>query len=216
MPYRAEVLLLPSARGKVGMGVDHIDHPHPALPPCYACRRNQGFTMIEAVVAILLMSILALAAIPLISGGVEAYQTTSSQVVTLSKLRYATERIAREIRAVRRNPGTPANYDITTLPGTNVVFTKADGNQVTINGTPPLVTVAYQIPAASATLTDQVSALAFRFLDINGNVTGSAALVAFVEVSLALTVDGAVLQQRTRVGLRALQRTAPNSTVRPH
>ena len=204
------------------------DHPHPNLPPCrgkelfvlqaqfsddarhqkmyrYAYRRNQGFTMVEAVVAILLMSILALAAIPLINGGVEAYQTTSSQLVTLSKLRYATERIARELRAVRRNPGTPANYDITTLPGANVVFTKADGNQVTINGTPPLVTMAYQIPAVSATLTDQVNALAFRFLDINGNVTASAALVAFVEVSLALTVDGAVLQQRTRVSLRALQ-----------
>ena len=203
----------------------HFDHPHPALPTCrgkelfvlpsqysndvrnqnmYHCpyRKNQGFSMVEAVVAILLMSILAVAAIPLISTGVEAYQITSSQIVTLSKLRYATERIARELREVRR---TGVNYDTTTAPGASVVFTKLDGNQVTITGAPPLVSFGYQIPAATSTLTDQVSALAFRFLDINGSATVSTALVAFVEVSLSLTVDGAVLQQRTRVSLRNLQ-----------
>ena len=52
---------------------------------------------------------------------------------------------------------------------------------------------------------DQVSSLGFRFLDINNAVTASAAQVAFVEISLSLTVDGAVLQQRTRVSLRNLQ-----------
>ena len=204
MLYRAEVLLIPPARGKelfvlpfqFSNDAQHQQMYHSA------CRRNQGFSMVEAVVAILLMGLLAMAAIPLISGGVEAYQTTSSQVVTLSKLRYATERIARELREVRR---TGVNYDTTTAPGASVVFTKFDGNQVTITGAPPLVSLGYQIPAATATLTDQVSALAFRFLDINGNVTASTALVAFVEISLSLTVDGAVLQQRTRVSLRNLQ-----------
>jgi len=168
-------------------------------------RRSQGFSMVEAVVAILLMGILAMAAIPLISGGVEAYQTTTSQLVTLSKLRYATERIAREIREVRRVPATPTNYDITTAPGSSVTFTKSDANQVTITTALPLVTMAYQTPAANATLTDQVSSLAFRFLDINNAVTASAAQVAFVEISLALTVDGVVMQQRTCVSLRNLQ-----------
>ncbi len=67
------------------------------------------------------------------------------------------------------------------------------------------MSLGYQIPATTATLTDQVSALAFRFLDINDNVTASTALVAFVEVTLSLTVDGAVLQQRTRVSLRNVQ-----------
>ena len=161
--------------------------------------------MVEAVVAILLTGILAMAAIPLISSGVVAYQTTTSQLVTLSKLRYATERIAREIREVRRVPATPTNYDITTAPGSSVTFTKSDANQVTISTAVPLVTLAYQTPAASATLTDQVSSLAFRFLDINNAVTASAAQVAFVEISLAVTIDGAVLQQRTRVSLRNLQ-----------
>lgn len=168
-------------------------------------RRTRGFTMVEAVVAIVLMGILGMAAIPLISGGVETYQITSSQLVTLSKLRYATERIAREIREVRRVPATPTNYDITTAPGSSVTFTKLDATQVTISTALPLVTLAYSTPAASATLSDQVSALAFRFLDINNAVTASAAQVAFVEVTLSLTVDGVVLQQRTRVGLRNLQ-----------
>ena len=204
MLYRAEVLLIPPARGKelfVLPSRFSNDARHQQMYHS-ACRRNQGFSMVEAVVAILLMGLLAMAAIPLISGGVEAYQTTSSQVVTLSKLRYATERIARELREVRR---TGVNYDTTTAPGASVVFTKFDGNQVTITGAPPLVSLGYQIPAATATLTDQVSALAFRFLDINGNVTASTALVTFVEISLSLTVDGAVLQQRTRVSLRNLQ-----------
>ncbi len=201
-------------------------HPHPRLPPCRgkeliaqtsndarnlemyrSCRRMRGFTMVEAVVAILLMGILAMAAIPMISGGVEAYQTTTSQLVTLSKLRYATERIARELREVRRVPATPTNYDITTVPGASVTFTKSDvaATQVTISTALPLVTLAYSTPAASATLSDQVSALAFRFLDINNTVTASAAQVAFVEITLALTVDGVAMQQRTRVSLRNLQ-----------
>lgn len=166
-------------------------------------RRTRGFTMVEAVVAIVLMGILGMAAIPLLSGGVETYQITSSQLTTLSKLRYATERIARELREVRRVPGTPTNYDISTVAGPSVMFTKSDATQVTITGAPPLITLAY--PSASATLTDQVNSLAFRFLDINGAVTGSATQVAFVEISLGLTVDGVVLQQRTRVSLRNLQ-----------
>ncbi len=160
----------------------------------------------EAVVAILLLGILATAALPLISSAVTTYQTTTSYLVTLSKLRYATERMAREIRAVRRNPLTPSNYDISTpLTSTSLVFIKSDANQVSISAAAPLVTLAYQTPAASATLTDQLSALAFRYLDINGAVTASLAQIAFVEISLALTLDGAVLQQRTRVSLRNLQ-----------
>ena len=77
--------------------------------------------MVEAVVAILLMSILSVAAIPLISSGVVAYQITSSQVVTLSKLRYATERVLEIYYSVAIGKGASiaANYQRVANPGFN-------------------------------------------------------------------------------------------------
>ena len=177
--------------------------------------RHRGFTLIEAVVGIVLVGVLAMAVIPVITSGVKTYATTTTSINTLSKLRVATERMAREIREVRRNLVTPANYDITTniSSGTSnsLTFTKSDANQVTINGSsPPLVTLGYTAPSAvTSTLTDQVSSLTFRYYQADGSTlaTGAAALstVAFVQITLVLIEDGAPLTQRTRVALRNLE-----------
>lgn len=172
--------------------------------------RTRGFTLVEAVVSIVLVGILAMAVIPVISNGVRTYVTTTTSLNTLSKLRYATERMAREIREVRRNTGTPTNYDMT-MGANTLVFYKTDGYRVTITSGAPNATLAY-LPlvgaSVSGVLTDQINVvgdLAFAYYDAAGAVTASLSQVAFVQISLTLTEDGAAVRQVTRVALRNQQ-----------
>lgn len=171
--------------------------------PCPA-RRVRGFTLVEMVTIIVIIGVLVAATAPLFVAGIQAHQATSDHLETLTKLRYAVERMALEIREVARDPITPTNYAIT-MALTQIVFTKTDGNQVTITGAPPLVTLGYTSPVASATLSNQVSTLGFRYFEINGTETADPALVAFVEIDLTLIEDGVPINQRTRVALRNQQ-----------
>jgi len=171
------------------------------------CRtwRSAGFTLIELIMVIMLVGILGAASIPLLSNSFRAFETTQTNLVTLSKLRYATERMAREIRDVQYTGGA---YAIV-MGATTLQFTKNDAagsTVVTITGAPPLVTLQYSTPAMSAVLTNQVAAngLQFLYYDINNNTAGvTAANVAYVDVNLTLTdPNSGAAQQRTRIALR--------------
>ncbi len=161
-----------------------------------------GFTLIEMTMVIVILGVLAAATAPLLTNSFQAYETNQTNLVTLSKLRYATERIAREIREVNFN-GT--NYQIGTMTGTTLSFTKNDAAStvVTVTSAPPLVTLQYSTPAMTATLTDQVSSLQFQYFDINDAATASNVNVAYVDVVLTLTdPNSGAAVQRTRIALR--------------
>src|SRR4030066_591500 len=166
----------------------------------------RGFTLIELVMVTVVLGILATVTVPLLFNSFRAYETNQTNLVTLSKLRYATERMAREIREVRYAGG---NYAIV-MGATTLQFTKSDaaGTVVTINGAaPPLATLQYStpLPAMTATLTDQVAAgrLQFEDFDINNNVGVTTANVAYVDVSLTLTdPNSGAAAPRTRIALR--------------
>ena len=167
----------------------------------------RGFTLIELVMVTVVLGILATVSVTLLVNSFRAYETNQTNLVTLSKLRYATERMAREIREVRYAGG---NYAIV-MGATTLQFTKSDaaGTVVTINGAaPPLATLRYStpLPAMTATLTDQVAAggLQFEYFDINNNDVGvTTATVAYVDVSLTLTdPNSGAAAQRTRIALR--------------
>jgi type II secretory pathway pseudopilin PulG len=153
---------------------------------------------------IVVIGILAAVTVPVLVNSFRAYETNQTNLVTLSKLRYATERMAREIRDVQYTGGA---YAIVMGP-TTLQFTKNDaaGTVVTIAAAPPLVTLQYSTPAMTATLTDQVAAngLQFLYYDINNNTAGvTAANVAYVDVDLTLTdPNSGAAQQRTRIALR--------------
>ena len=166
--------------------------------------RSAGFTLIEMIMAIVVIGVLAATSAPLLLSTFRAYETNQTNLVTLSMLRYATERMAREIREVRYTGG---NYLIV-MGATTLQFTKNDavGTVVTITGASPLVTLQYSVPAMTAILTDQVAAngLQFEYFDINNNVGVTTANVAYVDVVLTLTDPSSVLPavQRTRIALR--------------
>jgi prepilin-type N-terminal cleavage/methylation domain-containing protein len=148
--------------------------------------RSRGFTLIELVIVTVITGILAAMLAPLALASLQAYGSTLGDVVVLDKLRYATERLAREIRSVQyasptsgvtscTNIPTPAvnKYCISSMTATGLAFRrfykadKSDPTNVTIGTstgasasciTPPCVTLAYDTVASNAAqvLTDEL------------------------------------------------------------
>ena len=169
-------------------------------------RLQQGFTLMEMVIALVVLGLLGSVAGYGLVGGVLAFSETTGTVKTLGNLRYATERMAREIREIRRNPVTPANYDISTMTAGNLVFTRADGITVTLAAAPPLVQLGYSTPALTRTLTDEVGSLTFSYLQADGSTSATGNNdIAFVDFELVLSHNGNNYPQRSRVSLRNRQ-----------
>ncbi len=169
-------------------------------------RRQQGFTLMEMVIALVVLGLLGSVAGYGLVGGVLAFSETTGTVKTLGNLRYANERMAREIREIRRNPVTPANYDISTMTASNLVFTRSDGIIVTLTAAPPLVQLGYSTPALNQTLTDEVGSLNFTYLQADGSTAATGNNdIAFVDFELVLSHNGNNYPQRSRVSLRNRQ-----------
>lgn len=167
-----------------------------------------GFTLLELTLVITILGIIAALTAPLLLMSLQAYDGTHASINTLSRLRYATERLAREIRAV--NYTATEAYAFNTM-STNastqpLVFTKVDGTQVTISATSSQATIAYANPAISeAVLTDQLGSVAFAYFDATGTTAVTASsTVRYVDIVLTLTnpYNGQAYSQRVRVGLR--------------
>jgi prepilin-type N-terminal cleavage/methylation domain-containing protein len=184
-------------------------------------RLVSGFTLIEMVVTIVLMGVLLALGAPLIASSVRAFNATSGGLHTLSKLRFATERLAREIREVQRNPSAPDEFHIIGTPtATSLVFNKYDYAvddtvRVSINqasASDPLV-LSYQTstasdwnPAVSATLADQVELFEMKYYGADGQTeTADKSLVRYVQVTLHLAYESGSYPQSTRIALRNRQ-----------
>lgn len=165
--------------------------------------RQHGFSMIEMTVVLLVLATLGPTAGYGLVGGVRAFSESAEVLRVLDKMRYASERMAREVREVRRDTTDPTLFDITEMTMTTMSFTRGDGTMVTLAANPPLLTLAYATPAGTRTLTDDVSGASFAYLRSDGisTATGTAD-VAFVELDLELSRAGRVFPQRTRVALR--------------
>lgn len=168
--------------------------------------RQQGFTLIELIISLVILGLVgAVAGYGLVNGTL-AFNSSADAVHIQSKLRYASERMAREIREIRRDTVTATQYDISTMTASTLAFTKSDGTGVTLNSTPPLVTLAYSTPAGTPTLSNAVSSLGFVYLQADGvtAATGNTD-VAFVEFELVLSRAGNTYPQHSRVALRNRQ-----------
>lgn len=165
---------------------------------------SRGFTLVEMVITLTMLAIMAGVAGPYLSLGAQAYNQSAASIDTLGKLRNASERLAREIREIQRLPS--GDYDVT-LSANPLVFTKRDGETVTINVAPPVVTLAYDdsVPGVTPVLTDEVASLAFRYLQADGTTDASGSDdVAYIEFELVLdpVPPGNPYSQRSRVALR--------------
>ncbi|TCK16877.1 prepilin-type N-terminal cleavage/methylation domain-containing protein [Thiogranum longum] len=171
------------------------------------CSKHDGFTLLEMVVTIATLSLLAMLLTPYLSLSVQAYNENALESNVLGELRYATERITRELREIRRNPSSLSDYEVSTpLVVGSISFVRNDGETVTIEDASPQLNMRYASVAANAAfpLSNSLQLLTFNYLrnDEVTPATGSSDL-AYIEFEIQLSSNGKTYSQRSRVSLRA-------------
>lgn len=166
----------------------------------------RGWSLVELVVVILVLGMLAAFIGPLLVSALTAYDMTSGTVSTYAKMRYAMERMEREMRDIRRSPADTTKYDINagTLSATNFDFVKWDGTAVKIdlNGTNVRITYG----ATAGTLADKASLLEIKYYRHDGTTeTAAVNNIEFVQIRMILTDKANSYTSRVRVSLRTPQ-----------
>lgn len=185
----------------------------------------KGYTLIEMIIVIVVIGIMGAALAPVALSSLRAYNAIQDDVVALDKLRYATERLAREIREVKysgnafafgakglgsmtftRTYETPSgpSGDYTVTIGTTTVLASC----ITPPSAPPCVTLTYSSPVnpGEQVLMDElgeVGNLQFRFYEQDGTTeTSDNSLVRYVGIDLIMMHNGHNYPQHTRVELK--------------
>ncbi|MDC4204047.1 MAG: type II secretion system protein [Candidatus Manganitrophus sp.] len=155
---------------------------------------QQGFTLVELVLTIILVGIIAGMASVFLRQGLNAFVAEDARADITNQGRLAMERMAREIRVIRSrtaadlpgcctNPSTSLNFFDTS--GSNIVYAVA-GNTVTRNGT--------ALAAGSPIL------LNFRYYQQDGTTLATtAAQVWSIQIDLTVTRNGESQAYRVRV-----------------
>jgi type II secretory pathway pseudopilin PulG len=191
-------------------------------------RAQRGFTLIEAIISAGLIGFLAVTATMFWVKNMTLVQTVDADSNAIADGRAVLERLAREIREIKVDPGS-GSYCISTMTASSLVFNKTVGSTVTsgCGGASPTsanndlaVNVAYTsgtstlnlgyagtlAPAGLPTraLTTFASAFAITYLNESFVATGiTAATVRFVQLDLTVRAsNGIATTTRLLVGLR--------------
>jgi prepilin-type N-terminal cleavage/methylation domain-containing protein len=172
-------------------------------------RRIEGFSLVELIMVIVILGILAAFVGPVLFNAMRSYDRIQTSVATHAKMRYAMERMARELRDIRRQTTDATFFDIASMSAASMAFFKTDGTQVIINAAGNQVNLAYVTSTIVAgMLTDQVGSFTLAYFETNATPVDAASLPAmaaslsFVEISLTLTEGTNLFPARLRVDLR--------------
>ena len=164
-------------------------------------RRIEGLSLVELILVIVILGILAAFVGPVLFNAIRSYDQAQKGVQTQAKMRYALERMSRELREVRRETTDATFLDVTSMTATSMAFFKTDGTQVVLNVVGNQVNLAY--PAAAGILTDQVGSFSLAYFQQDtSTVAATAASISFVQISLALSEGTNLFSARVRVDLK--------------
>jgi len=163
-----------------------------------------GFTLMELVIVIVLVSIAAGLFTGMFIQAIKSYQFVDAEKDMLQESRYAEERISRELKRVR------GRADITQATATTFTFVDLDAATVSISWTgvkgDPLV---YTKSGTARTLASGVDSLAFRYWKTDGTaatpiLSPSATDIWRVSMFLRLAKNGQSVNAATGVFVRSL------------
>jgi prepilin-type N-terminal cleavage/methylation domain-containing protein len=156
---------------------------------------SRGFTLIEAIITIVIVGIISSIAALIILAGMNA----SSKQLSLSGLHYqarlGVERMAREIRMVRSQTVT----DIPTMNAADFRFTDSQGIQMGFRLNAGNIQRTQDNAATWQTLASGVTSLNFSYLQQNGVTPATATTLWFVVIDMTDTQGADSLPMRTRV-----------------
>lgn len=168
-------------------------------------RRAAGWTLVELIMVMAIIGIVAVFIGPVLLNSVKAYDRTQATVNTYAKMRYAMERMAREIALVRRNPANTTAFDVSTMTAASFTFIKEDGVQVTLTSAGSNANLTYA-GTGTGLLADRVGALSFAYYRHDGaTAAANATQLEYVEVSMTISDGATSYANRVRVSLRNVQ-----------
>lgn len=154
------------------------------------CFREDGFTLVELVLAILILAIIFAILAPVLKTGFNSYFLRLDTVQADWQGRVALARATRELRDIR----SPA--DLTIAPSTQITFVDTSGNtiQYSLSGD--------KLMRNTAELASGVSALSFSYLTSSHTATVTASDVHYIVVQFTEQQGQATATYRTTVNPR--------------
>lgn len=137
-------------------------------------RRESGFTLIEIVMTLLILSVISVVVGRILFQGLDTF-TTSNNISEVDWNGYiALDRIVNDIHNIR------SAADITTISSTQLVFVDTSGNTVTyqLSGT--------TLQRNSVTLASGVTGFSLSYLDKNGATTTTPSSTRYILMTVSL------------------------------
>lgn len=151
-----------------------------------------GFTLIEIVITIVLVSIISGIAAMIIMQGVTGYSTGSQLDNLHYQARLAMERMEREIRLIQDQ-----GPDITTMTATSLQFIDVNNAPTGFSWTSP--TLSRWNGTSYDTLATGITALSFTYLQQDGVTAATTANVWFINISMTSQQGSDKLVMQSRV-----------------
>lgn len=162
--------------------------------------RITGFTLVELVISMLLLSVFISVGANLVGSSVDAYAKTSVNMIQLNTLNTLLDRLSRELRMVQYHN---QQYQIHHMTNLSIVFTKTDNTLVSIEAKAPHLVMRYSMPNASGTLTTQLAHFSLKYFAQDGiTQVSDSAQVRFVNLEFALMKDEIVNTFNTGINTR--------------
>lgn len=168
---------------------------------------RRGFTLIEAITTIVILSVVMAVCSRLISTASAAYTGSATRAELHAELSTAMERVMLELRSCRTDPGGSAAPDISSARADSITWTTPAGDRVLSRSGSSLL---LSIDGTSCTLASNITSLAIQTYDLDNEELDSTLdddecqEVQRVQVTLTAQRSNITESLRSRVFLRCV------------